>query len=210
MGGGGSCKFGGCGTVFKLSKDGAETVLYAFQGGSDGAIPTAGVILDGSGNIYGTTLDGGFTGGGTVFKLSPDGTETQLHVFGGGSDGLLPYGGLVMDSEGDLYGTTGAGGGSTNCGSGGCGTVFEINSGGVESVIYAFQGGQDGADPQAGLVGDADGNYYGTTGEGGEKEARIAETTVAARFLRFLRRVQSPYFTLSAVAATTAVLPKAA
>ena len=92
-GGGGECSDGGCGTVFKLTKDRKESVLYAFKGGSDGDGPLGALMLDASGNLYGTTVSGGGTGCGgygcgTVFKLAPDGTETVLYAFQGSSDGF--------------------------------------------------------------------------------------------------------------------------
>jgi uncharacterized repeat protein (TIGR03803 family) len=100
------------GTVFKLKPNGHETVLYSFLGGADGARPYAGVVRDLAGNLYGTTFSGGTTactakvGCGTVYRLAPDGTETVLHAFAAGADGLLPYAGLVRDSAGTLYGDT--------------------------------------------------------------------------------------------------------
>jgi uncharacterized repeat protein (TIGR03803 family) len=125
------------------------------------------VILDSTGNIYGTTEDGGSAGGGIAFKVAPDGTETVLHTFQGDGNGYYPADSLVMDAQGNLYGTTAAGGGSTNCNDIGCGTIFEISASGTESILYAFQGGSDGADPEGNLVSDAEGNFYGTTALGG-------------------------------------------
>ena len=87
-----------------------ETVLYSFTGGSDGRKPVAGLIADGSGNLYGTTEFGGASGNGVVFKLSPGGTETVLYSFTGGSDGGIPRAGLIADRSGNLYGTTQFGG----------------------------------------------------------------------------------------------------
>ena len=175
MWGGGCADNDACGTVFKLASDGTETVIYAFQGGSDGALLDAGVIIDGKGTLYGaTTLGGNFNGAecqdagcGTVYKVTPKGAKTTLYAFNGGNDGVQPIGGLIRDSGGNLYGTTGLGGSGTLCGSAGCGTVFKIASDGVESVLYAFKGGSDGAVPYAGVIADAAGNLYGTTSEGG-------------------------------------------
>lgn len=107
-----------------LHQTGAETVLYKFTGGDDGANPSAALIRDPAGNVYGTTVSGGASGMGVVFMLSPTGQQTVLHSFTGGSDGANPYGALLRDSEGNLYGTT-YGGGSTAC-SGGCGVVFRL------------------------------------------------------------------------------------
>jgi uncharacterized repeat protein (TIGR03803 family) len=149
-------------------------VLYKFKGGTDGGLPFAGLIFDGVGNLYGTTVEGGGAHLGTVFKLTPNSngswTETVLYRFAGGSDGFSPWGGLIFDGAGNLYGTTTQGGGSTACG-GGCGTVFKLtpNSDGswTESVLYRFAGGSDGLFPYAGLVFDGTENLYGTTSGGG-------------------------------------------
>ncbi|MGH6847527.1 MAG: choice-of-anchor tandem repeat GloVer-containing protein [Methylocella sp.] len=160
------------GTVFKLSQGGTETVLHTFTGGSDGAFPQAGLIADSSGNLYGTTQDGGALGQGTVFRLSPGGTETVLYSFCPSfpscSDGAIPHAGLIADSKGNLYGTTFGGGAATGCGGfGGCGVVFKVSPGGTETVLYSFTGTDDGANPQAGLIADSSGNLYGTTEFGG-------------------------------------------
>ena len=127
--------------------------------------------MDDQGNLYGTTPWGGTgcggVGCGTVFKVTPDGTETVLHNFAGGTDGSTPSAGLVRDGQGNLYGTTALGGG-TGCYEGaGCGTVFEVTAGGAYSVLYRFTGGADGALPFGGLVLDVQGNFYGTTIAGG-------------------------------------------
>lgn len=150
----------GQGIVFMLTASpGTESVLRSLTG-SYGAYPYAGLIMDSSDNFYGTAAEGG-TGLGVVFKLDPAGNETVLHEFTGGADGVFPYAGLIMDSSGNLYGTTEGGG------SGGYGTVFKINSSGVESILYNFTGGADGAFPHAGLVRDPAGNLYGTASAGG-------------------------------------------
>ena len=144
--------------------------LYSFTGTSgDGYYPYAGLIRDSAGNLYGTTYQGGAHGVGTVFELvnsSGSYSEQVLYSFTGTSgDGAYPYGGLVRDSAGNLYGTTEQGG------IGGQGTVFElVNSSGsyTEQVLYSFaDNGSDGYDPIAGLVWDSAGNLYGTTGSGG-------------------------------------------
>jgi uncharacterized repeat protein (TIGR03803 family) len=172
----------GCGTVFKLSPDGTQTVLYSFcsqTGCSDGNYPVAGLIRDETGNFYGTTRNGGnslctvgsHVGCGTVFKLSPNGTETVLHTFSGyPDDGAEPAAGLYLDSKGRLYGTTSLGGSSANCNSAGCGTVFKIAANGSESILYSFcseTNCSDGRYPLAGLVMDKQGNLLGTTLYGG-------------------------------------------
>jgi uncharacterized repeat protein (TIGR03803 family) len=160
---------GGCGTVFKLAPDGTETVLHSFAGGTDGANPDAGLVMDAQGNLYGATYSGGATGYGTVFKLAPDGTETVLYNFAGAPDGANPNGELAMDAEGNLYGTTAIGGTLQCAYDDGCGTVFKLTPAGQETILYRFNGGwyMDGAYPHSGLVLDAQGNLYGTTDEGG-------------------------------------------
>jgi uncharacterized repeat protein (TIGR03803 family) len=122
------------GSVFKITPAGEETLLYSFYGDDDGENPEAGVILDSAGNLYGTTLQGGnkgpcyggffYSGCGTVFEVTPDGGEIQLHVFGG-TNGEYPEGSLVIDAAGKLYGTVTAGG-PVPCGPNGCGLVFEL------------------------------------------------------------------------------------
>lgn len=167
----GSTSYGGTydnGTVYRIGPDGAETVLYSFQGGSaDGEIPQSSLIEDNSGNLYGTTPYGGPANLGIVFKIAPDGTETVLHTFTGGSDGGFPFASLIIDKAGNLYGTTDLGG-SSRCHGNGCGTVFELASDGSETVLHSFAGGtNDGAYPDAGLIEDKAGNLYGTGSFGG-------------------------------------------
>src|SRR5438445_876775 len=151
-----------------LAKAQSLSVLHTFQGGSsDGASPFAGLLMDSSGNLYGTTENGGASGLGTVFELvSASGTYSQkvLHSFNR-SDGANPSAGLIMDSSGNLYGTT------QNGGTNGFGTVFElVNSSGpyTERVLHSFTNSNgDGASPFAGLIMDTSGNLYGTTAGGG-------------------------------------------
>jgi uncharacterized repeat protein (TIGR03803 family) len=151
----------GCGTVFKLDTTGNETLLYTFTGGVDGGYPYAGLVRDAKGNLYGTTSGGGAYGQGTVFKVDANGKETVLYSFAGGEDGSGPYGGLVRDAKGNLYGTTS---GDNSSG----GTVFKVDTNGNETVLYSFTGmGGDGYDPLSSLVRDAKGSLYGTTAEGG-------------------------------------------
>jgi uncharacterized repeat protein (TIGR03803 family) len=182
------------GVVFKLApnSDGSwtESTLYAFTGPADGSEPYGGPILDAAGNLYGTTSGGGiFCGGGrqcgTVFKLTPnsDGswTESLLHSFTGGADGVVPFAGLILDAAGNLYGTTVLGGGATKC-FGGCGTVFKLklnlDGSWTESVLYSFTGGEDGWGPEAGLIFDTFGNLYGTTSRGGHSRCKLSYGTV--------------------------------
>ena len=222
-----NCQNVGCGTVYRLSpptNGGAwtETVLYRFTGGDDGANPQAGITMDSTGNIYGTTLNGGL-GVGVVFSLTPTGNgqwnETVLHTFTNHSDGALPqcqlafdkngnlYGtagwafelirngdgtwtytiiyrfdpdkgdpveaatGVILDDQGNLFGTSQYGGKYHQGGNLGYGTVFELspNIDGTwsENIIYSFAGDSDGATPQTALAFDAAGNLYGTTYHGG-------------------------------------------
>jgi uncharacterized repeat protein (TIGR03803 family) len=160
-GGGGTCSGSGCGTVFKLDATGKETVLYNFgTGGADGAVPGSLLIRDAAGNLYGTTISGGASSLGTVFKLDSTGKVTVLHSFTGGADGETPDAGLIPNGA-DLYGTTANGGAS------GSGTVFKIDKTGKETVLHSFAGGADGEKPVASLIHDAAGNLYGTTEFGG-------------------------------------------
>jgi uncharacterized repeat protein (TIGR03803 family) len=181
-GGGTQCivQFGGCGTVFRIDRKGREKVLYAFTGGSDGANPLAGLVIDRAGNLFGTTAYGGNTsacnlgaspGCGTVFEVAADGTEKTLYAFNGGdTDGWSPVANLIADKDGNLYGTTEAGGSTTACNGVGCGIVFKIAPDGSETVLYDFTGGSDGAHPAAGLLRDRKGNLYGTTLAGGPSD----------------------------------------
>jgi uncharacterized repeat protein (TIGR03803 family) len=139
-----------------------ESVLYTFQGGTNAAVPWAGLIRDSAGNFYGTTLWGGTYNDGTVFKLDRHGKETVLYSFAGGSDGIAPQAPLIRDATGNLYGTTKRGGAAD------AGVVFKIDANRVETVLYTFTGGADGGTPLAGLIRDRAGNLYGTTAGGGD------------------------------------------
>lgn len=173
-GGDNSCA---CGIIFKIDTTGHETTLYSFTDtNGDGTNPRGGVILDGKGNLYGTTQSGGDIncdpgyGCGTVFKFDlKTSKEKVLYRFTGGSgDGANPYGSLVEDTAGDLYGTTGSGG--NDCGgTSNCGTVFELDqTTGKETILYKFTGTNgDGYAPDSALVLDKKGNLYGTTPYGG-------------------------------------------
>jgi len=152
------------GTVFKLDASGHETILHNFRSDPDGATPHAGVIRDASGNLYGTTLLGGFFNSGIVYELDAAGKETVLHTFQGadGGDGSFPDAGVVRDEAGNLYGTT-SNGGTLDANAG---TVYEIDAAGNETVLYAFASEASGLDPTAGLILDAAGNLYGTAAGG--------------------------------------------
>ncbi len=155
------------GVVFKLSTSGQETVLHEFTGGIDGATPEGSLVLDKSGNLYGTTHAGGVSNAGTVFLVTRTGKEKVLYSFTGGADGAAPIAGLTMDTAGNLYGTTTAGGSSGN------GAVFKLAvptvAGGPwkESLLYSFGTGTDGAIPVSGVTLDESGDLYGTTSAGG-------------------------------------------
>jgi len=151
-----------------------ETVLYNFQGGSDGDLPLAGVIFDAQGNLYGTTYLGGDSGFGGVFKLAPNQhggwTKTELYSFQGDFiDGQGPMGSLVFDKQGNLYGTTVAGG----IGDAGEGTVYKLEptqqGPWKETILHTFDcfSNNDGCEPQSALIFDQAGNLYGTTLIGG-------------------------------------------
>lgn len=162
----GTTSFGGAhgdGTVFELTPSGTETILYSFEGsGTDGYNPESTLLLDAEGNLYGTTGNGGSYGYGTVFKLTPAGTETILHSFGESGDGYYPSASLIFDKKGNLYGTTGTGGAY------GYGTVFELAFSGTETILHSFNAnGTDGTNPEAGLVLGKKGTLYGTTVSGG-------------------------------------------
>jgi uncharacterized repeat protein (TIGR03803 family) len=156
---------GSCGTIFKLDTKGKETVLYRFKGGSDGSGPVAGLLQDASGNLYGTTDQGGGSGCfenqgcGTVFELDTNGKEHVLCRFKGGSDGQRPDAGVIEDAEGDLYGTTLAGGNSSCNDNDGCGTVFELNPKGKKTILHTFSEAEGG--DLGGLILDGVGNLYG-------------------------------------------------
>jgi hypothetical protein len=181
----------GYGKAFKLTpnQDGSwsEKLLYSFTGNpKDGANPLAGLVADSNGNLYGTTAYGGsggcedenyfVIGCGTVFELSPSGnggwTETILHVFTGyPSDGFLPNTTLLIDQEGNLYGSTAEGGGDSSCGdegnNKGCGTIFKLSPGvggkWTESAFYSFSVASGAGITPSGLSFDQHGNLYGTT-----------------------------------------------
>jgi uncharacterized repeat protein (TIGR03803 family) len=142
-------------------------LLYTFNGVPNGSDPLAGLIQDAQGNLYGTTFSGGTYNVGTVFKIDSTGAESVLYNFTGGADGSEPFASLIQDSVGNLYGTTFYGGITGSTCSSGCGVVFKVDPTGKETVLYAFQGGADGANPEASLIRDGKGNLYGTTFDGG-------------------------------------------
>jgi uncharacterized repeat protein (TIGR03803 family) len=160
----------GYGTVFKVDPKGTETVLYSFSGGNEGGSPVGGVVRDAEGNLYGTTQYGGAYENGAVFKVDKRGNETVLYSFQGGfGDGCNPYGGLVRDADGNLYGTT------PTCGASSNGTIFKVANNGSEKLLHSFAGGKkDGSDPlYTALTLDTKGNLYGVTAYGGSQDLGV-------------------------------------
>jgi uncharacterized repeat protein (TIGR03803 family) len=158
----------GGGTVFRVSSTGVFTLLYTFTGGTDGGFPNGGVIEGSDGNLYGATVSGGainaagFTGYGTIFQMTPDGVLTTVYTFtGGDADGAAPYAGLVQGSDGFLYGT----GNNDEVGNTQyeVGNVFKVSKTGAFTNLYHFKGGNDGGNPDGGLVEGPDGSFYGST-----------------------------------------------
>ena len=160
----------GQGTIFQMTSSGAVTILHSFGDGSvvnDGNAPQASLIQGSDGSFYGTTPQGGSAGDGTVFKMTSSGSVTILHSFDDGSvtnDGIRPDAGLVQGTDGNLYGTTSTGGSAGN------GTAFKMTPAGSVTILHSFDDGSiahDGFDPEAGLIQGTDGNFYGTTTQGG-------------------------------------------
>jgi len=157
----------GYGTVFEIDLAGRESVIYSFQGGTDGVDPEGPLVFK-DGDLYGLTNGGGAAAAGTIFKLSLSGangnrtwTESILHSFGGKGDGAHPnYGALTLDGAGNFYGTTAAGGPTNE------GTIFRLAKDGTEKVLCAFLGAQRGL-PLGGVIVDKLGNLYGTSFEPG-------------------------------------------
>lgn len=155
----------GCGVVYKLTPGGDYQVLYDFTGGADESGPISSLMRDRAGNLYGVTTpvhEYGYSGYGTVYKIAPDGTETTLHTFTGGSDGAAPLSALDRDKQGNLYGTTAIGGAGQR------GVVFKLTPDGTFSVLHAFNG-TDGYQPVGNLLR-IDNDLYGVTYYGGATE----------------------------------------
>jgi uncharacterized repeat protein (TIGR03803 family) len=145
----------------------ATKLVYSFGGNADGEYTDTELVRDSAGNLYGTSVQGGVFGGGTVFQVSPAGVHTVLYDFTGGADGGEPYKGVTLDAQGNLYGTAVTGGGGS-C-EGGCGVVFKLsNDGGTwnQTVIHTF-GGSDGSGPGSPVAIDKNGDVFGTTPTGG-------------------------------------------
>ncbi len=174
--GGSLACIGGCGTIFRITTSGALTSLYSFcaqAGCADGINPYAGLIQGTDGNLYGTTSGGGQFRGGTVFKMTLDGTFTSLYSFctqANCADGGYPEAALIQGTDGNFYGTTWAGG------TDGAGTVFQITSMGKLTTIGNFNM-QNGSDPVAGLLQATNGKFYGTAFEGGFESGTIFEVS---------------------------------
>ena len=151
----------GDGTVFRLTTNGTLTNLVSFNYSVNGSSPYAGLLQGADGNFYGTTADGGANYDGTVFRMTTNGTLTTLASFNY-TNGASPYGGLVQSTDGNFYGTTAEGG------TYGDGTVFRLTTNGTLTNLVSFNYSVNGGYPYAGLLQGADGNFYGTTADGGE------------------------------------------
>jgi uncharacterized repeat protein (TIGR03803 family) len=155
------------GTVFQMTPDGAVTVLHVFEVGLPDERPAekSGLVQTDDGNFYGTSGCSSVSGGGYVYQIAPDFSFRLVHSFTGGGDGLCPVSELIPAVDGNLYGTTRAGGNPPDC-SIGCGTVFQIIPGIVVTTVYQFTGRDDGANPEAALLQGNDGSFYGTATRG--------------------------------------------
>jgi uncharacterized repeat protein (TIGR03803 family) len=164
-----SCGLGTCGTVFKVDAAGNETILYAFEGGTNGTNPDSGLVRDAAGNLYGTTQGNGFIdGAAVVFKLEPNGQETSFNI--AGANACCFDSPVALDAQGNLYGMSPYGG-TPNCGlvrsQVGCGTLFKLSPDRGFTVLHTFAG-TDGMHPEGGLVLDGKGNLYGAASNGGD------------------------------------------
>ncbi|HEX4159541.1 MAG TPA: choice-of-anchor tandem repeat GloVer-containing protein [Rhizomicrobium sp.] len=180
-GGGGRCDkyrhiYYGCGTIFKLTPDGTETVLYAGSTKRDPRDFISGVVIDGIGNLFGISDFDGKHRGGILFELSPQGLLTVFHHFGKGHDGSGPSGNLNMDGEGNLIGTT-SGGGKF-----GVGTIFKFTPSGIETILHSFNGKKNGSDPVGGLIADSSGNLYGAANGGAGGLGIVYKLTPTGKF----------------------------
>jgi uncharacterized repeat protein (TIGR03803 family) len=161
------------GTVFKLTPSGSSftfSVIYAFQGGADGGFPAGGVTVGADGSLYGTTWSAGSANAGTVYKLTPSGSSyvhTVLHQMNGTTDGSRPQSVLTLAADGNLYGTTSAGGDASS----GANALFKLSTTGTFTLLYTLNQTTDGQFPFASMVQGPDGNFYGTTSNGGSATA---------------------------------------
>ncbi len=170
----------GSGTVFSISFSGNLTNLWSFTGGIDGGSPVAGLVLGNDGSFYGTTASGGVNGWGTVFRITPAGTLTTLWQFDHDTNGANPVAGLVLGNDSNFYGTTLNGGPSRR------GTLFQITSAGTLTTLYDFPDILNGGNPGSGLVQGSDGNFYGSTRNGGLFDAGMTFTITSAGTLNWL------------------------
>jgi uncharacterized repeat protein (TIGR03803 family) len=165
----GTAQYGGSnfsGTVFQLAPGGALSALYSFTGGNDGATPLAGLAQGPDGNFYGTTYQGGAYDNGTVYRVTPSGVLSNL-ISLNITNGSFPYAALVLGPDFNFYGTTYQGGAGRTDFVFRPGEVFRISPDGTFTRLYSFTNGVDGGFPAAGVVLGSDGNYYGTTSQGG-------------------------------------------
>src|ERR1039457_7248238 len=149
------------GSIFRMTLGGGLATLYNFTVGTSGANPYGRLVQGTNGNFYGTTYQGGANGDGTLFRMTSSSVVTFLYSFTGGVDGAYPLAGLVQGSDGNFYGTAYEGGANS------FGSVFKMTPNGTVTALYEFTGSSDGAYPYAGLVQGRDGNFYGTTVQGG-------------------------------------------
>jgi uncharacterized repeat protein (TIGR03803 family) len=178
------CGSSGFGTIFKLDSASKFTLLHTFTGGlSDGGSPAYGhLTIDSTANLYGVTPTGGTSGEGVLYKLSKSRTFTVLHSYAGGtSDGCKPYGSVIQDTDGNLYGTT------WGCGSDNFGTIWQTSKTGEETILHSFAGSpSDGGNPVAGVARDSRGNLYGITMVGGPSDLGAVYELSAKRKLILL------------------------
>jgi len=174
------CGSSNVGTIFKLNSAGKFTLLHSFAGNpSDGGQPLYGrLTMDKSGDLFGVTEGGGTDDNGALYKLNKSGTLTLLHSFLGGTDGCLPWGSVVQDEAGNLYGTT------YYCGSNGEGVIWKVSKKGKETILHSFSfSSSDGCRPSAGVVRDSEGNLYGvTTACGAYNHGTLYELSASGRF----------------------------
>jgi uncharacterized repeat protein (TIGR03803 family) len=173
----GTALFGGStgdGTVFKFNANGKVTVLHTFNG-TDGEFPEHGVVSDKAGNFYGVTAFGGTSGEGTIYKVAKDGTFTSLYSFTGGADGGFLYGGLAIDTDGNLYGSAVDGGANND------GTVFKLAPDGTFTVLYNFTGSADGANPEGDMLRVGTSLYSTSTSTGADGDGTVYELTAGGK-----------------------------
>ncbi len=167
------------GVIFEIPAVGITQVLYSLNGGPAGpGTPGGALALDSEGNLYGTTVSGGTGNQGVVYKFVPTaGQVDTVYNFPSRGDGAFPeYGNLVRDAAGNLYGTTGSGGTS------GWGVIYKLHANGAESILHSFTGGEDGGEPQSGLIRDSSGNLYGTTSYGAGNFGTVFKLSAAGEF----------------------------